>query len=374
MNKNENDILTRKFRERLENYEFPVSEKVWENIEKDLSSVRKPVVRLIWRRVAAVAAVLLALLGMEWYFSLQTVRRPMLETVRYPALDARATVNHSSFNREIAGQARNDKVETIIVASTQGSNDKVEENIVAEPQSRKDKVPADVVISPAQTPVNRINTSRRNARRPLTLALAYGNQGRSPASQDMREWYPNTVFPTANRVLYDAPPPNNLSATDVHHDMPLAVSLSVRKYFTPNWAFESGLTYTGLKSRETRHFPNGNAFSKDIRLHYLGIPLKIVYSFYTNNRLSLYASAGGMVEKCVSGREYAGNTTTKLDIPELQYSLTGNIGLNYRLFDTFSLFVEPGAGYYFDDHSDIRTIRKDKPWNIGVQVGFRLSY
>ena len=37
-------------------------------------------------------------------------------------------------------------------------------------------------------------------------------------------------------------------------------------------------------------------------------------------------------------------------------------------------YIEPGMAYYFDDGSDIQTIRKEQPWLFALQAGFRLSY
>jgi hypothetical protein len=410
MSKSKDDTWTRKFRERLENYEFPVSGEVWERIESDLPSRQKPVARRIWRPIAAAAAVAL-LLGTGWYFaavrpdfgekngdglsgSLAPVEPRILpgpavmpEVSEMPE-HAKPAVRSHAFKRTIAARSGGNGAGASDVAALAGSRDSVlpvpenalrdidgatEADAVAAAGGHRDEVLPDAAGLFSETPARRTDASRQKLHRPFTLALAYGShQGSSPASHDMGEWYPQ-AFSMTNRITDDALP-DNISATDVRHDMPLAVSLSVRKYFAPHWAWESGLTYTFLKSTETRHFPNGNTSSKDIRLHYLGIPLKIVYSFSVSRRLSLYASAGGMAEKCVSGRESFGKAIARTDVPELQYSLSGSIGLNYSLIDAFGLFVEPGAGYYFDDHSSIRTIRKDRPWNVGVQMGFRLSY
>ena len=34
----------------------------------------------------------------------------------------------------------------------------------------------------------------------------------------------------------------------------------------------------------------------------------------------------------------------------------------------------PGVAYYFDDGSDIQTIRKENPFNFNIQAGIRLTY
>ena len=38
------------------------------------------------------------------------------------------------------------------------------------------------------------------------------------------------------------------------------------------------------------------------------------------------------------------------------------------------IYVEPGVAYYFNDGSDIQTIRKENPFNFNIQAGVRLTY
>ena len=38
------------------------------------------------------------------------------------------------------------------------------------------------------------------------------------------------------------------------------------------------------------------------------------------------------------------------------------------------LYIEPGAKYYFDNGSDIETIRSEKPFNVNLQAGFRFGF
>ncbi|GHT45929.1 hypothetical protein AGMMS49965_23200 [Bacteroidia bacterium] len=366
--KKDDDILTKEFRKRLENFELPVGSDVWARIERDLPPAREPAARVLWLpRLFAIAACMLLLMGLEWYFSaVQTDIGKQTTLVAVPDNEPLPVIEPPIEQREPKRLAAN-----VVPARRRGLD--------PQPPPADTSVPTDAPAStdtptPSSTPpdsdlprdddaVRRWEDApltRKKNRRPLTLALAYGNQRESPPA-DLRGWY-SEAFSEA-RYVFDETLPDNLSASSVHHEMPVAVSFSLRKYFADDWAYESGLTYTYLKSTETQSFPSGKTTSKDIRLHYIGVPLKLVYSFYDNSRLSLYASAGVMLEKCLSG-----------NIPQLQWSLTGDIGINYRVWDAFSLFIEPGINYYFDDHSGVPTIRKDKPLNVGLQVGLRLTY
>ena len=57
-----------------------------------------------------------------------------------------------------------------------------------------------------------------------------------------------------------------------------------------------------------------------------------------------------------------------------QLSVLGAVGAQLNLTNHLGFYVEPGVSYFFDDGSDIQTIRKENPCNFTLQAGFRLSY
>jgi hypothetical protein len=63
-----------------------------------------------------------------------------------------------------------------------------------------------------------------------------------------------------------------------------------------------------------------------------------------------------------------------LYVPELQWSVSGSIGLNFKLLGHSYIFAESGISYYFDDKNAVNTIRDDKPLNFNLQLGIRLNY
>lgn len=159
---------------------------------------------------------------------------------------------------------------------------------------------------------------------------------------------------------------------EYHHRLPLTVGLSVRKQFTDKFALESGLSYTFLYSDLSQ--PGIKSYIGNQQIHYLGIPLKANYTFYTQDRFSLYLSGGALFEYMLSARRRMMNETWKLDINRWQFSLSASIGAEMKLFRPVSLYLEPGLGYYFDNGSSIPTIRTERPWMFGLQLGLRFSY
>ena len=145
----------------------------------------------------------------------------------------------------------------------------------------------------------------------------------------------------------------------VHHHQPLRIGLSLRYRLNDRWSMESGLTYTHLSSDITST-ANGVTTMTEQRLNYVGLPLNVSYNLWKRRRLGLYVTAGSMVEKC-------------LDNSSWQLSLSGAAGVEYKLTNIFSLYAEPGFGYYFNDGSSTPTIYQDHPLNFNLSLGLRFN-
>lgn len=159
------------------------------------------------------------------------------------------------------------------------------------------------------------------------------------------------------------------------HRLPITVSFSLRRTLLPKLAVETGLSYTYLYSEileeEVTHTDHQ-------QLHYLGIPLKLSWTFFDRSAFSLYATGGAMLEYCLAAR----NTLHDLDINRWQPSLQAAVGMQVALPKPWSLFVEPGIGYYFNTnryqswHSGqpFETIRMVHPLTFSLQLGVRFTY
>ena len=177
-----------------------------------------------------------------------------------------------------------------------------------------------------------------------------------------------TAVPSDLKVVFfnGSPYLDNEKTFSYKHKQPLSFGLYIGRSVTPRVSVETGLVYTLLMSDVTDD--TGAGFRQT--LHFLGIPVRANWSFLERKNFSLYLGAGGMLEKCVSGtlgRE-------KVSMKELQYSVFAAPGIQYNLGGRFNIYFEPGATYFFDNKSDIRTIRQDTPLNFTLQLGFRLAY
>ena len=169
---------------------------------------------------------------------------------------------------------------------------------------------------------------------------------------------------------------------DVHHHQPIRVGVTLRYAFAPRWAVESGLNYSHLRSDVTV----GNAknyYDERTSLHYIGLPVNVVYSLLSTRAVELYVMAGGMVEKCVSGSlrtnyfvggEPHNNSHSSVSVGGLQFSANASAGVQLNLSPTVGLYAEPGVGYWFDNGSKVESIYHDRPLNFNLNLGLRFTF
>ena len=165
---------------------------------------------------------------------------------------------------------------------------------------------------------------------------------------------------------------NNNSSNLTHHQ-PVRFGLSLRYRLDDKWSIESGLTYTRLRSDKKQ----GNSTNTEQTLSYVGIPVNANYLLWGNRHVNFYVSAGAMVEKMVKGRletTYNGGKWEKdVSIHPLQFSINGGIGAEFNLTNQFSIYAEPGMGYYFDNGSSVPTYYQDTPFSFNLNLGLRLT-
>lgn len=162
--------------------------------------------------------------------------------------------------------------------------------------------------------------------------------------------------------------------TRYSHRIPLSAGLRAAYHFTDRLALESGLSYTYLSSELKRD--DMKAITGNQKIHYLGLPVKVNWNFYSNRLICIYLTGGGMLEYCLSAQQEFGGQKQSLDINRWQWSLQSGIGIQLALVPPVSLFVEPGVSYYFPPGNTrgYETMRTKHPFDFSLQLGFRFSY
>jgi hypothetical protein len=181
----------------------------------------------------------------------------------------------------------------------------------------------------------------------------------------------------------------------LQHRQPVSFGLNINKGLTSNLSVETGLIYTYLSSGIT------SASMFDIRetqtFHYLGVPLSLNYTFYRLGKMDLYLSAGGMVQKDISGKYESSMGFSKMDIEDRdlahqlyhgepyfirksirqskpQLSTHLKLGTAYPIYNKLYLYGTVGGAYYFDAHNRYRTIFSDRKTQFDLNLGIKFDF
>ena len=188
----------------------------------------------------------------------------------------------------------------------------------------------------------------------------------------------SVVISRVARSTYDI---HNFKGTASHH-LPVKFGLSFRYNFSERWNLQSGLIYSYLAS-DLEEIKQEGRYDIKQKLHYLGIPVQMGYQIGKGKQFKSYITAGGQVEKLISGKatiRHSKNSllldtsTQNVSDKKLLFSALASIGIEYMLGNNFSLYVEPGMHYYFKNGNKLQTHYNEQPLNINLTVGFRFHW
>ena len=424
-------------RNRMEDYSEPLPAGLWEKIDSEISAPKVIPLWKRWQSVAAAAVVVIAVSTLSvWYWgNEQSIKdanlavvtdvesseniEPLSKLVEDGVIKTPETNGQIAVNTVVPEKSESvyeevlpeNEVKTFVsfeklaVDNTEENNEvKKEDKEISEAEENVQSKEKRINMMKADRETLKRNASyvamagdkRKSGRNNVELGIMAGNIPYSSSSSfsgmSRLAMVPKSISSVNNSVVSDI---SDASATysqmlfsnmdketytDVKHHIPVTIGASVKWNINDKWALESGLNYTYLYS-ELRSGANSYVEDKQ-KLHYVGIPLKVQRSIWNNSIFLLYASAGGMMEKCVSGSVetvYVDGNTKKnyesedLSVKPLQFSVLASLGVQANFNKYFSLYLEPGMIYYFDDNTDILTIRKDKPFNFNLQLGLRFN-
>ena len=147
-----------------------------------------------------------------------------------------------------------------------------------------------------------------------------------------------------------------LPADNGTYKMPVSAGVTVERKLTESLGIETGLLYSNLRSAGQH-------------LHYLGIPVKVNVTLVDTKKFDLYATVGGIADKCIAG---APDNSFKEE--PIQLAVTAGIGINYKINDRLAVFAEPGVSHHFKTDSKLATVRTKRPTNFNLLCGLRMTY
>ena len=414
----EKELWMNKLKEKLADYSEPVPASGWEQLEKELVPPVKKRILYPYRRWGAAAAAVLLVVASS--LSIYFLNTPTADEIRHTVAPVLAS------DPDLLPPAHDPDMQVAKVEPVQPRPVIAQAGKVTERQGIEPSVPAETVTCPVEEGVNPIREAEAKETLPdetketkeesgtvvrphqrsgqdklhipaekpkakkgrWSVGAAVGNGGGTSFSgngavEPLHSSFSDqrlNLAPTAGNEIIQIP--NNqvvvfkegvpyLKRTDeivdIKHHQPVSFGLSVRKGLAKGFSVETGVTYTLLSSDVQTVVSDARI---DQKLHYIGIPVRANWNFFDKDRFTLYVAAGGMVEKCVYGK--LGND--KLTVNPLQFSVSGAVGAQFNATKHIGVYVEPGVAYFFDDGSDVQTIRKDTPFNFNLQAGIRFTY
>ena len=162
------------------------------------------------------------------------------------------------------------------------------------------------------------------------------------------------------------------------HQLPISIQLTLSRQLNRQLSVETGLSYTLLKSTNTTGNPTAY-IQEQQRLHYLGIPLRMGWQWYSHAPLSFYTSAGVMMEMPVHSTLNVNHVVNdmntyskqdKLSVP-LQWSTSMGVGIQYDITPHIGFYLEPSLQYFFNDGSSIKSYRTEHRFSVTLPLGIR---
>ena len=155
-----------------------------------------------------------------------------------------------------------------------------------------------------------------------------------------------------------------------HHSIPFTFGFEASLPLRPRLQLTSGVElsiylsdFSIVKSTTTQDYAQ--------KAYYLGVPIRLEWIFWQQDRLSAWIGAGGKIDYLVYGR--LGNVRIKDNA--MHYSVVGDIGFEYKVFPWVGLFLQPEISYYFRPlNQDVITYRTEHPFFFTMGTGFRFFF
>ena len=151
-----------------------------------------------------------------------------------------------------------------------------------------------------------------------------------------------------------------------HHNLPLKVGISTRIPVSGRFGVTTGVEYSMYSSTFTYTISG----DKKQIAHYVGIPVRLDWTFISTGWLDAYVGAGVLGDLCV-GATFAGN---KIKRDGMAISLLGAGGVQFNVARNVGLYLEPELSWTIpSDAQVLRTYRSDHKGMFSVSGGLRIN-
>ena len=166
---------------------------------------------------------------------------------------------------------------------------------------------------------------------------------------------------------------DGLSSLSADHSIPITFGVDLSFPINQRLAITSGVEMSSYKSVFTeiiyKQSLTQNRYLTQKAL-YLGIPLRIDWSFWQGGKFSAWIGAGGKVDRCVYARLDGEDIRDK----DFNFSALADAGIRYDFLEYLGIYLAPEVSWYFKpDNPSILTYRTEHPFALTINVGLRLN-
>ena len=151
------------------------------------------------------------------------------------------------------------------------------------------------------------------------------------------------------------------------HYIPVKTGISARFPLSERLNITTGLEYS-LYTSVLDYSLSGKKLQK---AHYLGVPLRLDWTFASNNWLDVYVGGG------IEGSYCLGATLNGTSIPKdgFGFTLLGAGGLQWKITKSLGLYLEPEIGWTNPSFTNpLQTYRTDYPVEFSITSGIRFTF
>ena len=174
---------------------------------------------------------------------------------------------------------------------------------------------------------------------------------------------------------------NGVVEAHYEHQPPITLQLMFSRQLFRRASIETGLSYSQLNSTITTGSTYANIQERQ-KLRYLGMPIRLGWTWFDKSCFRFYTSAGAMLElplhSTVDVRHFnnGNNTFQKKTSPKVpvQWSTTFGLGIQYNIMSSLGIYLEPSIQYFFNNGSRLETYRTEHPLEFTLPIGIRYHW
>lgn len=392
----------------VDGYEEPLPDSLKERLEKELVAFSTPMRKWHWGRtaafVSAVAAVLILFLGIGLLYNEDIKNPEEVEPVRivekHTAPGEGKPLDEISVadGRRVADATIECKKESVVIrppVEESPAPEKVMGQVAGQQPSRQqDRQPEALTEEDKQIAEQQTDVDTRGVQARINAEVISPEEEVPDADEQARWWREllaeeaalrenkkdsrfmsgifasganfistsseNAALKQLNSETYVYPADMPMVYGEYAHKMPLNLGLSVGWNLKYGLSLESGLNYS-LFISDLRVSSRNSEETRNQKLHYLGIPVRLNWTFVAGRGFAAYLGVKGEVSKCI----YANIGSDRIRVKDFQYSIGAFAGVQYNINRHIGLYLEPGISTYLNN--DLKDVMYEVRYNNGVQ-------